>query len=251
MISIIDVDREGKIEKAISRLVSSRVEGGRARIAMPVLYPSGAGAAVEVTINGDSCFVSDIALGFTEAEMYGASGFYDSAAKKASERFGVGFDGFSVFAVRSSLDRIEGAIVAVANASVNATAGAIFRAVEEKEKKVNVELFERLTRVFGPKSITRQREIKGREVLWSAHNVVSVGAEKLAIFEYVNDNSISVSSRFIMFSDLARAGGIASLNSVVSDLGRIGPKARMLADVSNVMPFSATDAEYIAYAKAA
>ena len=251
MTSLIDVDREGKIEKAISRLVSSRVDGDRARVAMPVLYPSGAGAAVEVTINGDSCLVSDIALGFTEAEMYGASDFYDSAAKKASKRFGVGFDGLSVFAVRSSLDRIEGAIVAVANASVNATAGAIFRAVEEKEKKVNLELFERLTRVFGHKSITRQREIKGREALWSAHNVVSVGDGKLAIFEYVNDNSTSVSSRFIMFSDLARAGEIASLNSVVSDIGSIGPKARMLADVSNVMPFTATDAEYIAYAKAA
>ena len=49
-------------------------------------------------VNGDNCFVSDFGFGSMEAEMYGAESFYESNAKKAADRFGVGFDGMgSIF----------------------------------------------------------------------------------------------------------------------------------------------------------
>jgi hypothetical protein len=243
-------DLKGRIEKAVTRLVSGSVDGDRARIALPILYPSGAGAAVEVVVHGETCFISDMALGFSEAEMQGASDFYPGCAKRSVERFGVGFDGMSVFVLRASVDRMEGAIAAVANASVNATTAALFRAVEEKEKKKNSELFERVLQVFGERFVSKQEEVRGREVAWPAHNVVNLLNGRRAVFEYVNDNANSISSKFLMFSDLSKVEGF-SLNSVVKDVGTVGPKTRMLADVSNIIAFSSSDEEYRTFARAA
>ena len=113
-----------KIEEAAAGLISVRADGDRARISLPLLYPSGSGSAVEVMVNGDNCFVSDFGFGAMEAEMYGAESLYESSAKKAADRFGVGFDGMSIFKTWTSLGRLDAAVVAVANASVQAaTAG--------------------------------------------------------------------------------------------------------------------------------
>jgi hypothetical protein len=85
-----------KIEEAAAGLIAVRANGDRARISLPLLYPSGSGSAVEVMVNGDNCFVSDFGFGAMEAEMYGAESFYESNARKAANRFGVGFDGMSI-----------------------------------------------------------------------------------------------------------------------------------------------------------
>ena len=73
---------KAKIEEAVAGLVSVRADGDRVRIALPLLYPSGSGSAVEVMVNGDNCFVSDFGFGAMETEMYGADPFYESNAKK-------------------------------------------------------------------------------------------------------------------------------------------------------------------------
>lgn len=123
-----------RLTKAISRLMKLMPDGDRARISVPILYPSGSSAAVEVVFNSGKCFVTDLALGQMESEMHGADSFYDSAARKAAERFGVKYDGLSVFAAWASIEGIEGAIASVANASVAAAVNSIYKAAEEKEK---------------------------------------------------------------------------------------------------------------------
>jgi hypothetical protein len=111
-----------------------RVDGESAIIAVPVLYPSGSSCSVQITFNRDRCFVSDLALGHMEAQMQGADTFYGRSAKEAAQRFGVGFDGLSMFAAWASIDKIEAAISMVANASANAVTVAMFKAMEEKER---------------------------------------------------------------------------------------------------------------------
>jgi hypothetical protein len=243
-------DFKGRLDQAVSRLMATRVDGDSARVAVPVLYPSGSGCAVDVVVNGDKCFVSDIALGHMEAEMQGANEFYDHCAKKAAERFGVGYDGLSVFASWASLDRIESAISAVANASVQAATAAIFRAMDEKEKQRNVELYERVSSIFGAHAVAKKAELVGRDASWEAHNVVTLPGSRKAVFEFVSESQNSIASKFMMFSDLSRLEGAVSLNSVVKSLDRIGKKGSMLADVSNVLPITAAADEFIKYADA-
>ena len=245
------VNLKGRLDQAITRLMSAHVEGERAQLTVPVLYPSGASACVEIMLNGDKCFVTDMGFGQTEAEMYGASDFYDPAARSASTKFGVGYDGLSVFAAWASVDNIERAIGAVANASVSAAAHATMRAVEEKEHRVNVDLFARVAGIFGPQRVARSVDLSGKEATWTAHNVVSLHNGRRAVFEFVSESTISVSSKFLMFSDLSRREGEFALNSVVADISKVKGKSAMLADVSRILEFLAPESDFKKFAEAA
>lgn len=244
MIEARDINLSSRIATAVSRLMVPRVDGDQARLSVPVLYPSGAGAAVEITMNGGKCFVSDIAHGQAEAEMHGASAFYSDAARKCAKRFGVDYDGMSIFAVWASIDNIEAAIMSVANASVSAASTAIFKALEEKDKKRNQELFDKVARIFGRSDVSKEEEIAGQHEIWPAHNVVTLPTGGKAVFEFVSSHPNSISSKFTMFSDLSKSSNRYALNSVVKSLEKFGGKGLMLQDVSNVMVLGANDDEY-------
>lgn len=251
MITTIERSLKDRIDLALANLICAQPDGDRMRIALPVLYPSGSGSAVEVMINGDKCFVSDFGFGQLEAEMHGADDFYNDSAKKAAERFSVSFDGSNVFAIWASMAKLESAIAAVANASVQAATLSIMKALEEKEKQVNNELFEKIKIIFGAKSVARNQEIIGRDSTWKAHNVVSLSNEKRAIFEFVGEHQNSIANKFMMFSDLSKVENGYSLNSVVRNTTSMREKKAMLADVSNVLEFNAGSEEFLRYAKAA
>jgi hypothetical protein len=243
---------KAKIEEAVAGLVSVRANGDRVRIALPLLYPSGSGSAVEVMVNGDNCFVSDFGFGAMEAEMYGADPFYESNAKKAADRFGVGFDGMSIFKTWASLSRLDAAVVAVANASVQAATWAIMSASEDKERRDNAELYERVRGFFGDRAVAKREELGGREARWSAHNVVTLPNHRKAVFEFVTAHTNSISNKYMMFSDLARREEDAySLNSVVKSIPRIGSKGALLADVSHLIELNSPKETYLRFAEAA
>lgn len=251
MITLLDDTIKDRIELAITKLISTRSDGNRIRIALPVLYPSGSGSAVEVMINDDQCFVSDFGFSQLEAEMHGAEDFYNDCAKKSAARFGVSFDGSNLFVLWTSLGKLEGAITAVANASVQAATLSIMRATEQKEKHINSELFDKIREIFGPRFVTKNQEVTGRDSKWGAHNVVSLPNQKTAIFEFVSENQNSIANKFMMFSDLSKVENSYSLNSVVKNLTLFKEKKAMLADVSNVIEFSANKDVFFHYAKAA
>ena len=238
------------IAQAVARLVSVRDFGLSSVVSVPVSYPSGALASVHISLSGDQCFVSDCALGLREAEMSGASEFFDRAARDSAEWFGVSYDGASVFAASAPLDRIEGAIVAVSNASTSAVGRALMRASESKDRHANIEVFEIVTEIFGKENVTKKREIAGKDATWDAHNVVTIEGRQ-SIFEFVSNNSTSVASKFLMFSDIVRTEGAPSLNSVVESIQRMSKKASMLGDVSNVISLDSPKEVFVRHAKAA
>jgi hypothetical protein len=241
---------EGRLKQAVSRLMSVQVEGERARLTVPVLYPSGSSCAVEIMTTGDKCFVSDLGFGHMEAEMYGAEDFYGISAKAAAGRYGIGFDGLSIFTTWASLDKVEAAISSVANASVQAASVAILRATEEKDRHKNSELFDRVRSIFGAAAVARTADLKGRDADWQAHNVVLLSDHRRAVFEFVSENTNSISAKFLMFSDLSKRKDAYSLNSVVRSVEKLGNKGAMLADVSNILNVADPAAEFIRYAKA-
>lgn len=240
-----------RLGRAVSRLMAVRVNGDSARLCVPVVYPSGSGCTVEIMVNGDKCFVSDLALGHMEAEMQGADEFYDHSAKRAAHHFGVGYDGLSIFACWAALERIETAITSVANASAQAASSAIFRAMEEKHKQHNLEVFERVSSIFGIQFVAKSVDISGRDAAWEVHNVVTFPDRRRAVFEFVSESQNSIANKFMMFSDLSRVEDGLSLNSVVRNVERIGKKGAMLADVSNVLQLTADADDFKRYARAA
>lgn len=238
------------VTQAVSRLVSTRLFGEAVTVSLPVSYPSGAFAGVSVSVSDNLCFVSDCAIGLREAEMACAADFYDSSAKESAKWFGVGYDGASVFAASAPLDRVEGAIVAVANASVNAVSKAFAIAAEAKDRATNNAVYEIVSEIFGKKNVTKKMEISGCDASWDAHNVVSHNSQ-ITIFEFVSDHSNSIASKFLMFSDLIKLESPPGLVSIVNSVEKIGPKGAMLSDVSNVVALSADRATFRRYARAA
>lgn len=242
---------ENRIKEAVARLMATRGSPDSIRVSVPVLYPSGSSSTVEIGSIGETCFVSDMGFGHTEAFLANAGDFYDRQARDAAERFGIGYDGQSIFLVHAPIDRIEGAIAAVSNASVQAASLAVLKASEDKERKRNDQVYDRVRSIFGADAVTKSAEIEGRHAVWTAHNVVSLPRGRRAIFEFVTAHQNSVSNKFMMFSDIASRHQELALNSVVRSVANLGAKATMLQDVSNVIQLDASNDDFLRYAKAA
>ena len=236
------------IRDSIARLMTIRREGEAFQVSVPVLFPSGSTGAVEVIPGKETAFISDMGLGHLEAEFGGAAEYYDAQARRASQQFGVGYDGYSIFVLRLPLDRIEGGIVAIANASVRAASAAIVKGAEEKDRRQNDEVYDRVARIFNAKIVSKVADLQGARDTWSAHNVVMFPNGERAVFEYVSAHRNSISSKFFMFSDLAQAPMPVALNAVVASRESMPASGAMLEDLGNVIELSANDDLFKRYA---
>ncbi|MEP3180384.1 MAG: hypothetical protein ABJO45_12615 [Lentilitoribacter sp.] len=244
-------DLERRVSDALKRIVSVRSIQGRIVINVPVMYPSGATSAIEIELNGENCWVSDMGHGLVESEYMGAQDFYGNAAKEVASRFGTKFDGNSIFALWVPIGRLEAAIVCVANSSCQAAQAAIQIASEQKSSRKNDQIFEKISAVFGKNLVSKSTEMKGRHAQWNAKNVVVFPDRRRAIFEYMTDNTNSVSNKFLMFSDIRKADEKVSLNAVVTNTEKLDAKGQMIADIGNIIGLDASDDEFIQVTKAA
>jgi hypothetical protein len=217
---------------------------------VPVTYPSGSAVVVEIERNGDKVWVADMGVGFVEAEMMGARDSYQHLARAKAAEFGVSFDGDAMFVLWAALDRLEAAVVCVANASAQAAADAVRQASEVQSRRQADEVFERVKRAFGNSVVARSIDIAGKRTTWEAHNVVEFPNARRAVFEPMTKNAISVSSKFLMFSDLRDADLPMSLNVVVQDIKSLDAKAQMVGDVANIIELDASDEVFWKYGMA-
>jgi hypothetical protein len=242
---------DGRVRDAARRLMAMQNDADRVRISVPVIYPSGATSTVEVSVNGSKCFVSDMGIGHTEALLANAEEFYDIQANRAAERFGIGYDGQSIFALWAPVDRMESAIAMVANASVQAASLAILKATEDRDVRRNDELYDRVRSIFKAADVQKTAELPGKNATWKAHNVVFLPSRQIAVFEFVSQHPNSISNKFMMFSDLVSSEHPPSLISVVKSVAAVGMKGAMLADVSNVIELTAPTSDFEKFARAA
>lgn len=230
------------VESALRDLTPIWQDDGRIMLSVPVRYPSGALAAIEVAGGQGIAWISDRGFGRIEAEMCGADSSYEAAGRAAAAGHGVEFDGHHVFAAKLPLSQIGAGIVAVANASVIA-AGEAIRAEAEKRLNAQNEVIQRkLREAFPDAKVTPKLKIPGERAEWEAHNVVHLG-DRLAVFESVSPSPQSISSKFLMFSDLAQRPN-TSLNAVVDDVSKLGGKGMMLMDVAHLIEAGAPAESY-------
>lgn len=240
-----------RLAVAVGRLMGSRQGfGEKMLLDVPISYPSGSAVVVDVELNGDKIWVSDMGMGYTEAQMMGAHESYQHIARGKAAEFGVGYDGGAMFVLWVPVERIESAIVCVANASAQAAADAVRLASEVHHKRQEDAVFERVTHVFGRQSVARSHEVIGKRSAWEAHNVVILGNGRRAIFEPMSKHANSVSSKFLMFSDLRESSILISLNAVVESTQSLDAKAQMVGDIANIIELEATDETYRQYGMA-
>lgn len=227
------------VRAAMASLQQLSAAGGRVMLTVPVQYPSGSMAVIEIEANGSNCWLSDMGMGLYEAEYVSAEKSFLRAAKNAAKHFGVGFDGHAIFALEVPLDRVAGGVVAVANASARAAIEAVQLEAAKRVESKCAEVFERLVKIFPDARVERDAEIRGDHATWDAHNVVRL-PNRTALFEPMGHHAQSVSAKFQMMSDLKRLPNL-SLNVVVENPDGLDDRGRMIDAVATIIRADAPD----------
>ncbi len=192
------------VEGAMREIVSAahRPEGSYVRL--PILYPSGSEVVVRVSGGPDQYFVTDFGMGYTEAEMMGATLTYVRQAKTISQTAGVGFDEHAFFAVEVSKDRLPGGIMTIGNCSAEAMILTCFKAAEKEAVDGAEYLIKKLTRVFGIERVHKDEKVVGASNHEWQFAASIVSGRKRTVFEYATKHPNSVASVAMKMDDVAR-----------------------------------------------
>jgi len=154
------------VDAVAKEIVTTEHFGSASLIKVPLMYPSGATAVVQITHAKDRFFVTDMGMGHQEAEMIGASILYNNRAKPLAEHFGIRFDNQAFFVAEASRDQLASAVTIVANCSTEAASMSALKAAERRFEEDSDILYRRLVRVFDKAEIVRDAEFVGS----STHN---------------------------------------------------------------------------------
>jgi len=241
------------VENVMRELVAAEHRANESLISTPLLYPSGATVVVQVRNEGRSYFVSDMGLGYQEADLMGAGLIYGRHARLIAENAGVGFDNQAFFVVQVSRDQLAGAVIAVANCSQSAAGLAALKLAERKAGDMADRLYDRLITVFRPELVDRHAEIVGASNI--RYRVATlVRAEKSAvptIFDSVTKHPTSVAFASQQFNDIARLEDAPRRVAVVQRRDEFGDYLGLLSQAASVVDIEATKETFRMLARAA
>lgn len=242
------------IDTVARELVATDHREGASFIRAPLVYPSGATVVVRVDDEGrDEFFVSDMGLGFREADMMGAARIYPRQAKLVAVENGIGFDNQALFVVRATRSQLPGAITIVANSSLQATLRTSERVAREKESDAAEELLERLVHIFKPENVARNAEVYGASTTsWEVTALVRPPhATDPTIFEPVSNHRNSIAAVATKFNDLSRLDKPPHLVSVVHNKEAFGSLLGVLSQTGHVINDNVPDRTFLRLAEAA
>lgn len=229
------------IDRVARELVRVEFHRSSATIATPVLYPSGSTVVVQIKEAGPQFFVTDMGLGYQEAEMMGAAAIYRNEARVVAEAAGVGFDNHAFFQVEVPRDQLAGAIVVIANCSSEAAVLAAYKLSQPKEDNLSAALYERLVGVFTTQRVQRDVHMRGAsDHNWKISSLVTHGA-RATIFEPVRKQHASVYATATKFHDLARLRVPPRRVAVVESKAKMEDYLGLLAQAGNVIERDASD----------
>jgi hypothetical protein len=249
----IKIDSEfAKIVDAVAReIVSTEHFGSASLVKVPLLYPSGAGAVVQITPNQDRFFVSDMGLGHQEAEMMGASVMYANSAKPIADHFGVRFDNQAFFVAEANREQLASAVTIIANCSVDAASQAAMKAAERRFEEDSDILYKRLVSVFTADEVERDIEFVGASThRWPVAAVVKHRSH-IALFEPVNKFHTSVINAAVKFHDIGRLDNPPQRVAVVKKKAELGNYLNVLTQAANVIEYKVPDSTLVRLAEAA
>jgi hypothetical protein len=242
---------QSAVEAAALQLVTVDVRSTGAFIRTPLLYPSGATVVVRVEPLNGHFFVSDIGLGYQEAELMGTTTSFTRHARLIADESGIRFDSHAFFVATATSEQLSGVVATVANCSHEAVAYAAFRLFDRKVADEAEVLFERLARVFSSDSIQRNAELRGAsQTEWSVASVVRIGSH-VTVFEPVLNHRNSVASVATKFHDIALLENAPERVAVVRKKDDLGTLLGVLAQAGSVINRDAPDSTLRRLARAA
>ena len=239
------------VDSVAREIVTTEHFGSASLIKVPLLYPSGAGAVVQITPHHHRFFVSDMGLGHQESEMIGASIQYANSAKTIAEHFGVRFDNQAFFVAEASQEQLASAVTIIANCSVEAASQSALKAAERRFEEDSDVLYKRLVMVFPTAEIARDVEFVGASThLWPVATLVKYDSH-VALFEPVNKFHASVVNAAVKFHDIARLENPPQRIAVVKRKDELGNYLNVLSQSANVIEYKVPNSTLVRLAEAA
>lgn len=222
------------VDAVLRQLVSFDHSEKRTLISTPLLYPSGGTVSVRVTGDNQAGYtISDMALGYDEAQSMGAGTLYTRIVRQAAEDAGVCLEGHQLTVTGVELDQLVGAVMAVANCAMTGIVVAADRQ-EEKEKRDDIaKLVDRLEKIF--------RKVKPREPITGSSNykwTVDAMVERdgqVAVFDAVSAHHASVFPTTTKFHDLTLLEAPPVCVASVKSVRELGQFFNVLAQTGHVI----------------
>jgi hypothetical protein len=197
-------------------------------------------------------FVSDIGLGYQEAELMGAGLMYARNASTIAETAGVRFDNQSFFVLEASREQLPGAVVTIANCSQEAAIRAADALAEKTFEDSKTRLYERLVKVFSPGVVGKNVEVIGASnQKWRVAAFVSLPNARPTVFEPVTKHANSVASASMKFGDIALREDAPSRVAVVHSRAEFGPLLTVLSRSASIIEDDAPNERILQLASAA
>lgn len=233
------------LDTAVRDLVSTRHALAGSLVTMPIIYPSGATVVLEVSIHGETCFVSDMGAASEEAEMMGTSRYFKSEATRIAESYGIRFDGRLMFVAEVPVDCIQGAMVIVSNASGDAARSAANKQAERHEHDVKQMLYERLVSVYRTADVAKDAEAIGHSNHKWKISVLVRDRIGTWMFEPVSGHYVTAVGTAAKFHDFAFLENPPSRIAVIKSREDVGDFFGLIAGASSkVVQSSEPDATF-------
>lgn len=202
MIDVLSRPFKDAVADAASKLVRVDFRGNSAYVDTPLLYPSGGTVVIRIDKAGGDFFVSDMGLGYDEADLSGLSLTYMRYARVIAEGAGVGFDSRSFFVARAVSNQLAGAVATVANCSQEAVALTMLKHAERKSIERAEKLYVRLVRLFHELNVEKHGKIVGASSIPYDVDAIVKGRRRPIVFEVVANQHTSVYAANSKFHDL-------------------------------------------------
>lgn len=222
-------------------LADTRHERDASFIHLPVMYPSGSMVVVRIDPHHDGHYlVSDMGLGFQEADLLGAGKVFVHSAPAVGIRAGIHFD-HQTFSLGVRREQLIGAVSAIAACSQEAVQIAAFRLDEKKKADAADRLCERLYRLFTPAKVERGATVLGASnTPWTVTALVRTDGHR-AVYEPVSDHPNSVASALAKFVDLTQLEQPPARIAVVRKKELLGTRLALIATAANVVEEGVSD----------
>jgi hypothetical protein len=253
MLMVIRIDEKfSAVVDAVAReIVTTEHFGAASIIKVPLLYPSGATAVIQITHSQDRYFVTDMGMGHQEAALIGASTLYANSARPLAEHFGIRFDNQAFFVAEANKDQLASAVTIVANCSVEAASLSAMKAAERRFEEESDVLYKRLVKVFPRAKIDRDADFVGSSThKWPVSAIVTSGSN-VALFEPVNKHHASVINAAVKFNDIARLENAPQRIAVVKQKEELGNYLNILRQSADVIEYKVPDETIARLAKVA
>lgn len=223
------------VDEAVRKIVRADHREGGSHVTMPLRYPSGASVVLEITRAADRCFVSDMGMGYLEAEFIGATRQYERHARNVADETGIRYDGRSFFVAEVRERSLAGAMTLVADGSHKCASFAALKASEKAETDIRQNVFDRMVSLFGIKHVHRDTPFigaSGHE--WKVPFLIDLDHGR-SVMEAVSPHSGSVAYTVMRLGDIGRLDLAPPRLVVVNDKKKLGDLLGVVAPVSTAV----------------